>query len=137
MNPAPMPAISALYIALTAVLLVFLALRVSLLRRRHAVGIGDGGNSKLALAIRVHANLAEWGWPVLLLLLVAELNRAPAVLVHAAGIAFIVARLLHAVGLGASPGPSFGRMVGIILTWAVLFTLAAWNIWAFLRLGLR
>lgn len=137
MNPAPMPVISALYVALAALLMLVLALRVSQLRRLHGVGIGDGGQGALARAIRAHANLAEWGWPVLLLLLVAELNRAPLLLLHAAGIAFIVGRVLHAVGLSGSAGYSFGRFTGIALTWLALVVLAAWALWAFVRIGLR
>ena len=136
MNPAPMPSISALYAALTALLLVVLALRVSLFRRRRGVGIGDGGHPDLARAIRVHANLVEWGWPVLVLLLLAELNRAPPVLLHGAALAFIVGRLLHAVGLSSSPGYSFGRFTGTLLTWGALVVLAAWDLWAFARLAL-
>ncbi len=136
MNPAPMPMISALYVALTALLLVLLAVRVSLFRRRNGVGIGDGGHADLARAIRVHANLVEWGWPTLLLLLVAELNRAPPLLLHAAGLAFIVGRVLHAVGLSSSSGYSFGRFTGILLTWLALIVLALWDLWAFARIAL-
>lgn len=137
MNPAPMPAVSALYIALTALLLVALAAQVSRMRRRHRVGLGDGGNAEMMRAIRVHANLVEWGWPVLMLLLVAELNRAPALLLHVAGIAFIVGRVLHAVGLSSTSGTSFGRFTGIGLTWIVLVVLAAWNLWAFARIAVN
>ncbi len=137
MNPAPMPAITALYAGVTAILLVVLGLRVSIWRRRSGIGIGDGGHRELTRAIRVHANLSEWAWPALLLLLVAELNRAPELLLHAAGLAFVVGRLLHVVGLTSSAGVSFGRFTGTILTWVVILVLGAWNIWAFLRLVLR
>jgi uncharacterized membrane protein YecN with MAPEG domain len=137
MNPAPMPFITALYAGIVLILLVLLALPVSRLRQRHGVGLGDGGRADLARAIRAHANLSEWGVPVLLLLLIAELNRAPAILLHAAGIALVVARILHAMGLYRSSGTSFGRFAGAGLTWITLIVLAAWNIWAFVRLGLR
>src|SRR5947199_8613809 len=82
MNPAPMPAITALYAALIAILLLILGLRVMLGRRTHHVGIGDGGNATLHQAVRVHANAVEWALPVLILMLVAELNRATPVLLH-------------------------------------------------------
>jgi uncharacterized membrane protein YecN with MAPEG domain len=133
MNPAPMPAVTALYAALTALLLVVLGVRVMLGRRRHGVGIGDGGNAGLQQAVRVHANAVEWTLPVLLLMLVAELNRASPALLHVAGIALIVGRVLHAVGLSTRTGVSFGRAVGMVLTWATLLVLAAFALWAFLR----
>ena len=132
-----MPYITALYAGLVMLLLLVLALPVSRLRGKLHIGLGDGGNPALARAIRTHANLAEWGVPVLLLLLVAELNRAPAVLLHAAGIVLVIGRLLHAFGLSRTGGASFGRMYGAGFTWLVLVVLAAWNLWAFVRLGLR
>ncbi len=128
-----MPAITALYAALIALLLLGFALRVSLHRRRLGVGIGDGGHGVLARAIRVHANAVEWAVPVLLLLLVAELNRAAPLLLHACGIALLVARVLHGAGLGLHEGVSSGRFLGIMLTWVVLIVLASWDLWAFVR----
>jgi hypothetical protein len=137
MNPAPMPYVTALYAGIIMLLMVALAVPISRLRGKTRTGLGDGGHPELARAIRTHANLSEWGVPVLLLLLVAELNRAPLVLLHVAGIALVVGRLLHAFGLSRSGGASFGRMYGTGLTWLVLIVLAIWNIWAFVRLGLR
>ena len=137
MNPAPMPAIAALYAALVVLLLLALAIPISRLRRSRGVGLGDGGDRELARAIRVHANLLEWGLPAIVLLLVAELTRAPVVLLHGCGIVLLVGRVLHAFGLTRSSGVSFGRFAGTALTWGVLLVLAGWNLWAFVRLGLR
>jgi uncharacterized membrane protein YecN with MAPEG domain len=136
MNPAPMPVIAAFYAGLIGLLLLVLAIPVSRLRRSLKVGLGDGGNAGLARAIRAHANTVEWALPTLLLLLLAELNRAPALALHACGIALIVGRVLHAVGLSSTGGSSFGRSVGTSLTWAALTILALWDIWAFVRLAL-
>ena len=137
MNPAPMPYVTALYAGIIMLLLVVLAVPVSRMRISTGIGLGDGGNPGLARAIRAHANLSEWGVPVLLLLLVAELNRAPVVLLHIAGIVLVIARLMHAFGLSRTGGASFGRKYGAGLTWLVLAVLAIWNIWAFVRLALR
>jgi uncharacterized membrane protein YecN with MAPEG domain len=133
MNPAPMPLISALYTGIFALLLVALALLVSRRRRTMGIGLGAGGDAQLERAIRVHANAVEWGLPVLLLLLIAEENRASPLLLHVCGIAFILARLMHAAGLSRSSGQSVGRFAGIGLTWLVLTVLAVWNVVAFLR----
>ena len=137
MIPPPLPAITAFYAGLLCLLLVALALPVSRLRMSARVGIGDGGHPDLARAIRVHANAVEWVVPLLLLMLVAELNRAPALLLHACGIALLVARLLHAYGLRRTSGRSTGRMVGAGVTYLTLIVLALWNVWAFARLALR
>jgi len=133
MNPAPMPAITALYAALVAFLLIALGLRVVGLRRRLRVGLGDGGQAPLQQAVRVHGNAVEWALPVLVLLLVAELNRASPVLLHACGIALLAGRLLHAAGLARSSGGSLGRVLGMVVTIAALATLAVFDLTAFLR----
>jgi len=133
MNPAPMPAITALYAGLVALLLLVFAARVSLTRRRLGVGIGDGGHDALARAIRVHGNAVEWALPVLLLMLAAELNRAAPLLLHACGIALVVARLVHGAGLARRSGISTGRFAGTVVTWVVLIVLAVWDVWAFVR----
>jgi uncharacterized membrane protein YecN with MAPEG domain len=133
MNPAPMPLISALYTGVYALLLVALAMLVSRRRLRTRIGLGAGGDAQLERAIRVHANAVEWGLPLLLLLLIAEENRAPPVLLHVCGIVFILARVTHAVALSRVSGHSTGRSAGIALTWAVLAVLAVWDIVAFLR----
>jgi len=70
MNAAPMPVIAGLYAGLIALFLMFLATRVSRLRHAVRVGVGDGGDKRLARAIRVHGNAVEWALPVLLLLLI-------------------------------------------------------------------
>ena len=134
MNPAPMPAIAAFYAGLTGLLLIVLALRVSLLRMRLKVGLGDGGDETLRRAIRVHANAVEWALPILLLLALAELNRAPPLLLHACGIALLIGRVTHALGVSRQ-SKSSGRFVGIGLNSAALIVLAIWDILAFVRLA--
>ena len=135
MNPAPMPVIAAFYAGLIGLMLLVLAIPVSRLRHSLKVGLGDGGSVRLTRAIRAHANTVEWALPTLLLLLLAELNRAPSLALHACGIALVVGRVLHAVGLSSTGGSSFGRFVGTSLTWAALAVLALWDIWAFGRLA--
>ena len=115
---------TALYAGLAGLLLLFLSWRVTNFRRSESVGLGDGGNPKLALAIRVQANFVEYTFPILLLILVLELNGYSAKKIHALGIALLAARLLHAIGLSQSAGRSFGRFWGTALTWVVLLLTA-------------
>ena len=125
--------VTALYAGLYALLLLVLAVRVSRYRMSLKIGLGDGGHPPLARAIRVHGNAVEWMLPLLLLLLVAELNHASRIFLHVCGIVFLLARVWHAAGLSAEGGSSRGRFVGAGVSWLVLAVLALWNIGAFLR----
>ena len=128
----PVP-ITALYAGLLALLLVLLALRVVRLRWKFRVGLGDGGERAMTRAIRVHGNATEHVPVALLLLLVAELNRAGPTLLHVCGAVLVVARLLHAVGLGKSAGASWQRAAGTVGTLGVIVVLAAADVAAFQR----
>jgi uncharacterized membrane protein YecN with MAPEG domain len=59
---------------------------------------GDGGHLDLANASRAHGNLVEHALPLLLLLLLWELQGASAVALTIAGALIVVARVLHATG---------------------------------------
>ena len=133
MMQPPMPAITALYAALVALLVLVLAMRVSSVRWRLKIGMGDGGDPVLRRAVRAHANAIEWALPVLVLLLIAELNRAGPLLLHACGIVLIVGRILHAIGVSRGSGMSFGRFWGTGLMWILVAVLAVWDLWAFIR----
>lgn len=128
----PVP-ITALYAGVLALLMLALTLRVVRLRWKLRVGIGDGGDAAMARAIRVHANATEHVPLALLLLLVAELDRAGPVLLHGCGVGLVLARILHARGLGRSAGASWQRTVGTVGTVGVMVVLAAVDIAAFFR----
>ncbi|WP_394205539.1 MAPEG family protein [Shewanella waksmanii] len=122
-------AISGFYISLTAILVVVLAMRVVKLRRRHKIGIGTEDNRALALACRVHGNLIENAPFVLLLMVAAESQGLAPLWLHLAGISWIVARLLHAMGLTqGNGGYHYGRFMGGLISWLLVLTLAVVNI---------
>ncbi len=111
-----MIAVSQIYVALGALLLVVLTFRVIARRRGAKVGIGDGGDKELLRRVRVHGNAIET-LPIGLLLLVAlELFGLPAMWLHIFGSSLLAGRVLHAWGLSGSAGTSVGRMVGMLLT---------------------
>src|SRR3546814_11116311 len=64
-----MSSIASIYVALSALLVLALAVQVVILRRGKRIGLGDGGDTRLACAIRAHANALE-NLPLALLLLV-------------------------------------------------------------------
>lgn len=121
-------AITALYAGLSGVLMIVLAGFVVRGRRSAQIGIGSGGDERLARAVRVHGNFAEYVPVALLLLLVAELGGANALWLHVNGIGLVAGRVLHAFGLGRHSGRSFGRFWGTVLTWLVILTLAGTNL---------
>lgn len=120
--------VTPIYAAILGLLLLYLAKRVVDFRQRDKVTLGAGDSKDLELAIRVHCNATEYIPILLVLLLTLELSGAPAWLVHVGGGLTLVARLLHAVGLGGKRGPSFGRFWGTALTWLTLLSLAIANL---------
>lgn len=120
--------ITALYGGLCGLMLIALAAVVVRLRRRFQVGIGTGGQAELARAVRVQGNFTEYVPLTLVLLGLAEAQGAPAAILHAAGLALVAGRLLHATGLGRSAGRSFGRLYGMMLTLLALGVLALVNL---------
>jgi uncharacterized protein len=126
-----MPKITALYAALNAVIMIVLAIQVVRHRVRARVGIGDGGDTALARAVRVHGNNVEYVPYALLLLLLLELGQFPYWAIHALGIALTIGRVAHAYGLSRSDRESFGRGTGVTLTWLVILIAAVMNLWRF------
>lgn len=123
MSVLPVPLVTSLYAALLGLLAATLTVRVILGRVRTGVQAGDGGDARLAQAIRAHANLAEQAPLALLLIALAELAGTPPVGVHALGAALLVARSANAWGLSHSLGPTKPRQAGAGLT--VLVVVAA------------
>ncbi|GGF48943.1 membrane protein [Aliidongia dinghuensis] len=113
-------AITPLYAALAAIILMALSFRVIRLRRSLAIGLGTGGDSALEQAVRAHGNFTEYAPIGLILLGSAELAGAAPGTLHAIGILLIVGRAAHAVGLSRSRGASAGRSLGVVLTFTAL-----------------
>jgi len=115
-----------LYTGLHALLLIALSWNVVRLRQRHEVGIGTGSVHALERAVRVQANFCEYVPLALLLLALIEFgSNVPAWALHVLGLALLVGRVAHALGLSRSAGASRARVVGTLLTWIVLVLGAA------------
>jgi len=85
--------------ALCGLLLLTLALRVSLLRVRHKVALGDGGVPELSRAIRAHGNTVEQVPVFLLQSACWEIVFGAGWLLITLAAVFVAARLLFAWGL--------------------------------------
>ena len=106
--------------AALSVVYVWLSFRVILLRRRHKVGVGDGGHKDLARAIRVHGNFAEWVPMALIGLLAADLRGVSDSIIAVLGAVLVLARVAHAEGLTRTAGSSSFRTFGVAGTICVL-----------------
>lgn len=123
--------ITGLYAALLGLLIIVLLLRVVAKRWKFRVGVGDGGEKALTLAIRAHGNAIETIPIALILLAVLEANKGSAQILHIFGAALLFARLAHAFGLSRSGKTSPGRFLGTVLTIVVILGLGIANVMAF------
>lgn len=112
-----LPTHSAVVCGLGMLLLAGLSMRVSRLRLRHRVFLGDAGVKELQVAIRAHGNAVEHLTPMLLLLVVYELLGGRKILVDMFGLAIITARVCHAAG--------YLRRVGMLEQTGAALTYAA------------
>ena len=125
-----MLSITALYAGLLGLIFIILSYRVVGLRKSESIGIGDGGSDALQLACRVHGNFSEYVPIAVILLAALELNNWSALYIHALGASLVISRVLHAVGYSKTSGASFGRFVGVLLTWIVITALSGLNIYS-------
>ncbi len=125
-------AITALYAAILALMLMLLAINVTVYRWRNRIALGQGGNAQMPRIVRMHGNAAEYIPIGLLLMAIYELNAGARPVLHALGCLLVLGRLLHAWGLGRSAGPSAARASGQVLTWLAIIGLAVVNLAAVL-----
>ncbi len=111
--------------AASALLVVWLGLRVSRLRRLHKVSVGDGGNAAIAARMRAHANFTEYTPFFLILLGLIESAIGSETWLWGLAILYIVGRLAHPFGMDR-PGANALRVGGMTATWIVLIGLAVY-----------
>lgn len=121
--------ITAFYAAILGLLIVVLGCNVTLHRFKYRVMLGDGDIPLLRRIVRMHGNTVE-NIPIALLLMgLYELDGGWRPLLHAAGIALIVGRLMYVGVLWKHEKPSPIRASGVTLTWLTTATLAVLNLW--------
>lgn len=110
-----------------AIVNIWLAIRIVTLRLKAKVLIGDGGNALLAARMRAQLNYIEYTPLVLILMALIELARGTHSWLWAAGIIYILGRIVHPFGMDRqTPHPL--RAAGILTTWIVLIGLAGYAI---------
>ena len=108
-----------------ALLNIWLAVRVSMLRMRHKVSVGDAGDERVICRMRSHSNFIEYAPFFLILLGLIEMAIGPAQWLWWVAIAFVLGRLAHPFGM-ERPAPNPLRMGGTMISWAVLIGLAGY-----------
>lgn len=98
------PTITANYLAILALIYAVLALQVIRLRRSNAAPFNDGGNESLRSAIRAHGNFMEYVPIITLMVALLEMSGASPLRIHLLMSALVLSRLLHPLGMHATPG---------------------------------
>jgi uncharacterized membrane protein YecN with MAPEG domain len=104
---------------------IWLAVRVTQVRSKNNVWLGDGGSEAVVARTRAHTNFVEYAPFVLILIALIELSRGPSLWLWALGIAFTLARLCHGIGMDPT-APRILRRIGAMTTLAVLLALSGW-----------
>lgn len=111
-------AVTPLYVAFFAVLLVALQWRLVSLRDKYSSArMQDDGHSEMAAVTRAVAHMVEYTPIALLLLLIAETQGTSPFVIHALGLTLIAGRLTHLKGLRDPSGKSPLRRLGTRMIW--------------------
>jgi uncharacterized membrane protein YecN with MAPEG domain len=109
----------------SALINLWLAVRVSQKRSAAKVWVGDGGNEPLIARMRAQANFIEYTPIVLILFAVIELAVGTSILLWSAMAVFLIGRVTHAFGMD---GWKIGRSFGAISTMIIMLGLAIYAI---------
>jgi uncharacterized protein len=116
------------FAAAAALIHIWLSVRVSQLRRRYRISIGDGNNQAVRTRMRSHSNFAENTPIFLILLALVEMARGSVPWLWVVAIVYILARIAHAFGMDRTD-PSRLRVIGVVLSWLVLLILAGFALY--------
>ena len=116
-------------LAVVSLLALILGMNVGRLRGKHGVYIGAGDNAEVFKAQRAHGNLIEWAPFVVMLVAGMEYLGADKLTLIIIADLFIVARILHAIGIiRDADKPGALRVIGALgnvtaLVWASVYVL--------------
>jgi uncharacterized protein len=108
---------------------VWLMIRCGQIRTRESISVGDGGSEALIRRMRAHANFVESAPFVLVLIAAIEATAGTSNWLWGIGIAYIVGRLGHGLGMDGGTFAS-GRIVGTIITMLSLLGLAGYALYS-------
>jgi uncharacterized membrane protein YecN with MAPEG domain len=121
--------ISFTYLAILSWMYFILSALVIKTRLKYRVSIGGNNISELEKLIRVHGNFAEYIFLGITLIFAGETLAAPTIYLHSMGLALIIGRVLHFIGVCYLRSPNPARVLGMTLTFYVLITAPAFIIY--------
>ena len=125
--------ITALYAALLVAVLVCLTTRIGVLRAKTGISILDGGNDRVAVEMRRHGNFVEHVPLLIVLMAIVEINEGSPVFLHVVGIALIICRVAHPLGLRHDRVQTPLRLIGAVGTSLVTIALGLMALWQGVR----
>lgn len=123
-------AITAATAVALGLLSIFLSIRVSLLRGKVSVALGDGGDPLLLERMRQHSNLSENAPMALILLGLAEAQGAPVGWLYTSAAVLLLARLVHPFGIRHDQPANPLRIIGAVGTTASMLISMAAILWS-------
>ena len=124
--------ITALYAGLLVIILIALGIGIGAARARTGISILHGDDMDVAVRMRRHGNFVENAPYALLLMAIIEANGAGSTLLHALGIALVVSRILHPLGLKHDNARDPLRGIGAFGTILVIAIAGGTAVWQFL-----
>jgi len=124
----PVP-ITAFYAGLTIIIAIVLGMRIGFFRAKKGISILDGGDMEVATRMRAHGNMMETAALTILAIGIIELNGADARLLHGLGVVYIIARILHPIGLRHDNIAHPLRAIGAMASMLVMLTAGGLAIW--------
>jgi len=123
--------ITAFYAGVLAIFALYLSFRAGSFRGKAGVSVlfGDPPNMELAERVRVHQNFLEYVPMILILMGAIELNGGSTTFLHGIGIALIISRIAHAIGLKHDNMGHPGRLIGAGGTMLITLIVAGYAIW--------
>lgn len=122
-------AVTAVYAAILGIYFVTLSFYVSAVRAKTGVGLGDGGNAQMLVAMRRHGNTAEFTPFALLLMALAEAMGFGSAWLHACGVLLVAGRLIHPFGVAEDGGWFSARVIEQLATYAAIVVPGGFILW--------
>lgn len=121
--------ITTMLAAVLALMMVWLSFATIAQRVKTDTSIGEGTSPELFKAIRAHGNLIENAPIAVIVIGLLEFQNAPTLLVQILAGAFIVARLMHPIGIRMDKAPNAPRIIGTMGTQLVLIVGAVYALY--------
>ncbi len=128
--------ITSFYTALSAIILIFLSIKIIQNRKASKIPLGAEGDDFLQRKIRAHGNFIEYTPIFLIMLLLVEMAGLNKYFVHFFGIIFIVGRISHSYGIRIAEVKNRNflfRQAGMFCTFFCLSSLALILLFQFVK----